>query len=76
MAGADAFADVSGNVGISGGPRRTAATRDYSMPIMASMQPNPPPPASATMIRMAAFTPVGFGAAITWAATDRLETIA
>lgn len=29
MTGADALADVSGNVRISGGPRLTAATCDY-----------------------------------------------
>ncbi len=73
---ADAFADVSSNVRISGGPRLTAATRDYFDAYYGVNATESAASGLSTYEPYGGLHSVGLGAAITWAATDRLETIA
>lgn len=72
----DAFADVSSNVRISGGPRLTAASSDYFDAYYGVSA------AESAASGYSAYNPhggihsVGVGTAISWAATEKLETSA
>lgn len=73
---ADAFTDVSSNVRISGGPRLTAATSDYYGAYYGVNDRESAASGLATYYPHGGVGSAGVGAAITWQATEKLETSA